>query len=316
MHLLSTLQYRDLYELECLFKLADEMKSGGFLSAQNKVMAFVKNESSTRTRLSFEVAMKRLGGEVVVFDLDKNSSISKGETLEDTIKVISSYVDLMVLRCSEVGSLDKFSSLIRIPLINAGDGNGEHPTQALQDMYTIYQYHGRKLQEEGLRVMLVGDLKNSRTVHSLIHLLGLCRNRLKLHLVSPVGLELPDVYYKYLNDNFVEHFTGSDLRGEIARGNPDVVYMTREQKERNSDNDSIRSGCGNYPVLGGFEMGLLSPTAIVMHPMPRCEEVPVRLDEDRRCVYFLQAKNGMFIRMALIHNLFTYNSFYTNKHRK
>jgi aspartate carbamoyltransferase catalytic subunit len=275
-------------------------------------MAIVKNESSTRTRLSFEVAMKRLGGEVIVFDLDKNSSISKGETLEDTIKVIGSYVDLMVLRCSEVGSLDKLSSLICIPLINAGDGNGEHPTQALQDMYTIYQYHGRKLKEEGLCVMLVGDLKNSRTVHSLIHLLGLCRNRLKVHLVSPSGLELPDIYYKCLSDSCVEHFTSNDLRGEIARGNPDVVYMTREQRERNKDNGS---GCGNYSVLGEFEMGLLSPTSIIMHPMPRCEEIPVRLDSDRRCVYFLQAKNGMYIRMALIHNLFTYNSFYTDKYR-
>ena len=312
MHLLSTLQYRDFYELECLFKLSDEMKtkSSSFV-AKDKVMGIITNEGSTRTRLSFEVAMKRSGGEVVSLDLsDKSSSISKGETLEDTIKIASQYVDLLVLRCSK--KIEDLSSYVKIPLINAGDGNGEHPTQALLDMYTIYQYHRDKM--NNLSVVLVGDLKNSRTVHSLIYLLGLCGNKTKIHLVSPVGLELPDNYYKYLNDKYIEHFSGNNLSGEIARCNPDIVYMTREQKDRNTDNDSIRSGCGRYPVLGAKEMSLLSPAAIVMHPLPRCEEIGVELDTDKRSVYFLQAKNGMYIRMALIHNIFTYNSFYTKKY--
>jgi aspartate carbamoyltransferase len=315
MHLLSTNQFKDRNALDKLFIAANYMKHPHQMpvdliyQARGKVMAIIKDEGSTRTRISFEVAMKRLGGEVVLLELDKTTSIAKGETLEDTVRTVSEYVDVIVLRHSQKGAVEKAAAVSLVPVINAGNGDGEHPTQALLDLYTIKKELG---EIDGLKIMLVGDLKHSRTVHSLIHLLGFFD--VKVQLVSPKRLELSAGYAAMLHNYTV----WEDLCQAISKESPDVVYMTREQKERCDWKSGEYSWMNNfkvptdYPVLTQEIMDLLPGSSIVMHPMPRCEELPVTLDGDSRCVQFRQSKNGMYIRMALLYNLFNNSNMFCN----
>jgi aspartate carbamoyltransferase len=289
-----------------------------FYQARGKVLAIVKDEGSTRTRMSFEVAMKRLGGEVTLLELDKKSSVAKGETLEDTIRTVSEYVDVIVLRHSQKGAVEKASAFSMVPVINAGDGDGEHPTQALLDVYTMYKEFGGL---DGINIMLVGDLRHSRTVHSLLHLLTLYKD-VKVQLVSPPDLMLPAEYYGMLRSKGIEPAASSILEKRLSLDTPDVVYVVREQKERREKkymNEKeicdmlagrpVDNSPWKYPVFGEKEMKMLLPTAIVMHPLPRCEELPVTLDNDPRCAIWRQARNGMYIRMALLYNLFKHNTF-------
>jgi aspartate carbamoyltransferase len=231
MHLLSTSRYAQKDDLDKLFRTADLMQKPHvkgvdlFYQARGKVLAIVKDEGSTRTRMSFEVAMKRLGGEVTLLELDKKSSVAKGETLEDTIRTVSEYVDVIVLRHSQKGAVEKASAFSMVPVINAGDGDGEHPTQALLDVYTMYKEFGGL---DGINIMLVGDLRHSRTVHSLLHLLTLYKD-VKVQLVSPPDLMLPAEYYGMLRSKGIEPAASSILEKRLSLDTPDVVYVVREQ---------------------------------------------------------------------------------------
>lgn len=312
MHLLTTSRFTDRSELDRFFQTVDLMQKPHIkgvdpvYQARGKVMAIVKDEASTRTRVSFEVAMKKLGGDVTLLDMDKKSSVAKGETLEDTIRTVSEYVDVLVLRHSEKGAVERAAAKSRVPVINAGDGDGEHPTQALLDVYTMHkEFDGL----DGVNIMLVGDLKHSRTVHSLLPLLALYQG-VQVQLVSPPDLMLLPEHYGLLRKAGIEPAASSDLKKRISLDPPDVVYVVREQKERRDPGACKRF---DYPVMGEEEMGLLPATAIVMHPLPRCGELPVTLDTDPRCAIWRQVRNGMYVRMALLYNLFNNNTFLPSK---
>lgn len=313
MHLLSTRHISSTWQLESLFYKAEKLRDGKEQkqSARGRVLAVVKDEGSTRTRVSFEVAMKRLGGDVVLLELDKNSSAVKGETLEDTIKTISQYADAIVLRHSRKGAVQRAAEVSAVPVINAGDGDGEHPTQAILDAYTIWRRFRRM---DDLSVMLVGDLKSSRTVHSLLHLLALYKNK-DIHLVSPKELYLPDEYHNLLRRNCVNitHDYELDVALEKYGKGLDVLYMTRFQKERYEGVHEMSRMAGIEPTYYKLDakcVGLLRGDTAVMHPLPRNGEIPVEFDKDSRAVYFDQVKNGMYIRMVLLDNLFSGNSFF------
>jgi aspartate carbamoyltransferase catalytic subunit len=310
MHLLSTLQIESPEQLDILFREADILRRDPWsvgvdpvALARGRVLAIVKDEGSTRTRVSFEVAMKRIGGEVIVLELDKNSSVAKGETLEDTIRTISGYVDVIVMRHSQKGAVAKCASFSKVPLINAGDGDGEHPTQALLDMYTIKREVGRS---HNLNIMIVGDLKCSRTVHSLLNLVSLHSNN-NVYLCSPPEMGLPR---DYLNKK-IRCVEGDMFKEMLKRFGKDldILYMTRLQKERY--NKEMWSVAAPYCALGEEEASYLGAECKVLHPMPRNGEIPTSFDSDPRAKYFDQARNGMFIRMALLSNLFRSGNFFT-----
>ena len=241
-------------------------------------------EPSTRTSCSFHKAMLNLGGNVI--EIADNSSVKKGESLEDTIKTISNYGDVIVLRHSEKGSSERASKVSTVPLINAGDGNGEHPTQALLDMYTIYKEATKDILNDELIITFIGDIKNSRTIHSLIHLLNLFQ--VTYIFISPSGLEL-DLQLTKLNVLY--------LSLEEALKITDVVYVTRIQKERTSE--EFQPICLSKEILGTKDY-------IIMHPLPRQAELPPEIDDDPRSVYFKQVAYGVNMRMAILDELLNY----------
>ena len=241
-------------------------------------------EPSTRTSCSFHKAMLNLGGNVI--EIADNSSAKKGESLEDTIKTVSNYGDVIVLRHPEKGSSERASKVSTVPLINAGDGNGEHPTQALLDMYTIYKESKKDMLNDELIVTFIGDIKNSRTIHSLIHLLNLFQ--VTYIFISPPGLEL-DLQFTKLNVLY--------LSLEEALKITDVVYVTRIQKERTSE--EFKPICLSKEILGTKDY-------IIMHPLPRQEELPPEIDDDQRSVYFNQVAYGVNMRMAILDELLNY----------
>ena len=247
---------------------------------QGKTLINLFYEPSTRTSCSFHTAMLKLGGNVI--EITDNSSAKKGESLEDTIKTVSNYGDIIVLRHSEKGSAERAAKVSTIPLINAGDGNGEHPTQALLDIYTIYQESTKDILNDELIVTFVGDIKNSRTIHSLIHLLNLFR--VTYIFISPPGLELETTEFNGLNI--------LNLSLEEALKITDVVYVTRIQKERT--NEEFKPICLSKEILGTKDF-------IIMHPLPRQEELPPEIDNDPRAVYFKQVAYGVKMRMAILH---------------
>ena len=226
--------------------------------------------------------MLKLGGNVI--EITDNSSAKKGESLEDTIKTVSNYGDIIVLRHPEKGSSERASKVSTVPLINAGDGNGEHPTQALLDIYTIYEESKKDILNDKLIVTFIGDIKNSRTIHSLIHILNLFQ--VTYIFISPPGLELETNNLNVLN-----------LSLEEALKITDVVYVTRIQKERTSD--LYQPICLSKKILGTKDY-------IIMHPLPRQEELPSDLDDDPRCVYFKQVAYGVKMRMAILDELLNY----------
>ncbi|XP_068154549.1 multifunctional protein r [Drosophila tropicalis] len=258
---------------------------------RGKIMASVFYEVSTRTQCSFAAAMQRLGGRVISMDQD-TSSVKKGETLEDSIKVMASYADVMVLRHPEPGAVTRAASFSRKPLINAGDGVGEHPTQALLDIFTIREEIGTV---NGLTITMVGDLKNGRTVHSLARLL--MRYDVTLNYVAPVGLEMPRELTQYLHDHGVKQFFLTSM--EEVLPNTDVIYMTRIQRERFSSEADYQRCCGKYIVTPQL-MTRAKNRTIVLHPLPRLDEISRDFDSDPRAAYFRQAEYGMYIRMALL----------------
>ena len=280
MHLLSIDEF-DRKRIDRLFTHANNLQLGILPQPPEfkKILANLFYEPSTRTSSSFFSAMTKLGHTVLPINEVVYSSVSKGETLEDTIKTLSSYVDIIVLRHPSVGASKAAARASSVPIINAGDGVGEHPTQTLLDLYTIW----RKFRYiDNLTITLMGDLKNGRTVHSLVSVLHDLYD-VKINLVSPDNLQLPD----YL-DNAMPKATF--LTEDICK-TTDVLYMTRVQKERGS--------VGEYKLTEAH-VNSFKKNMIVMHPLPRQNEKPTWFDTDRRAYYFKQIQNGLYVRMAIL----------------
>jgi aspartate carbamoyltransferase catalytic subunit len=257
-------------------------------------MAALFYEPSTRTRLSFESAMLRLGGRTMGTDNAREfSSVAKGETLEDTIRIVAGYADVIVLRHHEAGAARRAAAVSDVPVINGGDGRGQHPTQSLLDLYTIRDELGRL---DGVRVAIVGDLANGRTARSLAYLLSKFRD-VELWFVAPPRVGMGRDIKEHLNEHGVTWHETEDLDAVLPR--VDVVYQTRIQKERFADEAAYRALRGVY-VIGLEAMARLRADAIVMHPLPRLNEIEPAVDADPRAAYFRQARNGVQVRMALL----------------
>ncbi len=272
-----------------------ESKSGKVKKLlKDKIVACLFFEPSTRTRLSFETAALKLGAGVIsVENAAENSSSHKGETIEDTSKMINGYADIFVMRHRENGAAEKAATASSISVINAGDGTHEHPTQALLDMYTIKKEHGKL---ENLTIAFVGDLIYGRTLHSLLPLLALYPNN-RFYFVSPKELSLPKEYKDMLVKNEIKFEESNNL--EKVLKNSDVIYMTRVQKERfknMKDYEKIKDAF----LLKYSHLKLLKKDAIIMHPLPRVNEIDPKIDADSRAAYFRQAENGLYVRMALL----------------
>ena len=286
--------------LEELFVRSEEMKREphhfiGRLAGQ--VMAALFYEPSTRTRLSFEAAMLRLGGTTMGTDNAREfSSAAKGETLEDTIRIVSGYADVIVVRHKEEGAAKRAAAVSAVPIINAGDGPGQHPTQALLDLYTIRDELSKI---DGVRVAMVGDLANGRTVRSLTYLLSKFKD-IKLWFVAPPQVAMGDDLKAHLDEHHVPWVETEDLNAVLP--DVDVVYMTRIQKERFTDPEAYNAVKGVYR-MDKASMTLMRKYAILMHPLPRVDEIAPEVDEDPRAAYFRQARNGLHIRMALLDKL-------------
>lgn len=256
------------------------------------VVATLFFEPSTRTRLSFESAVNRLGGKVIGFSDASSSSVQKGESLHDTIKTVSNYSDLIVMRHPREGSARFASEVASVPVINAGDGANQHPTQCLLDLYSIRKTQGRL---DNLHVAFVGDLKYGRTVHSLV--IALCQYQTTFHLVSPVELKLPSSVKRHIKEKQLDYFQYTDLAEAIPVA--DIIYMTRIQKERFSDPIEYEKVKNSY-ILNSAMLASAKPSMKVLHPLPRVNEIAEDVDVTPAAYYFQQALNGVFVRQALL----------------
>jgi aspartate carbamoyltransferase catalytic subunit len=259
-----------------------------------RILATLFYEPSTRTRFSFEAAMQKLGGGVLTAEnMRESSSATKGETIADTIRIVSGYADAIAIRHYEQGTAAEAARISPVPIINAGDGIGEHPTQALTDVYTIHKELGRV---SGLRVALVGDLLNGRTIHSLLPLLSLY-NDVTVDLISPWQLRLPLKHREYLMEKGVRFHEGEKLEGVLQEA--DVAYITRVQRERFALQEEYEAVKDAY-IINSEIADTLKSHAIIMHALPRVNEIAVEVDGNARAAYFKQAKNGLYLRMALL----------------
>ena len=258
-----------------------------------KILATLFYEPSTRTRMSFQTAMLRLGGSVIGFDNPENSSVSKGESLKDTAKIVSGYADIIAMRSAQEGAAYAASMFTDCPVINAGDGGHLHPTQTLTDLLTLTQEVGRL---ENLTIGLCGDLKNGRTVHSLIRALS-CFPDNRFVLISTKELSLPPYVKNFMDAYNCSYQEVSSLREAISQ--LDVLYMTRIQKERFISESEYLAQKHIY-ILDRDKLKHAKPTMKILHPLPRVDEITNDVDEDARAVYFKQAVHGMYVRMALI----------------
>lgn len=295
-HLMSPLDF-SMEELDKLLDLANDIENNPEKYAHKcdgKKLATCFYEPSTRTRLSFEAAMLNLGGSVLGFHSADSSSAAKGESVSDTIRVISCYADICAMRHPKEGAALVASEKSLIPVINAGDGGHQHPTQTLTDLLTIRSLKGRL---ENITIGLCGDLKFGRTVHSLINAM-IRYNNVKFVLISPEELRVPDyVREDVLTANNVEFKEVERL--EDAMSELDVLYMTRVQKERFfNEEDYVR--LKDFYILTQDKMELAKEDMLVLHPLPRVNEISVEVDDDPRAAYFKQAQYGVYVRMALI----------------
>lgn len=285
--------------LEQVFAAADRMQTMDPLARPlaGKILATIFYEPSTRTRLSFESAMLRLGGEIISTENAREfSSALKGETIEDTVRIVSGYADAIAMRHFELGAAERAAKASFVPIINAGDGPGEHPTQALLDVYTIYHELGTL---DGLKVSLVGDLRFGRAARSLALLLRLTAGT-EVIFVAPDAVRMGDDIKHALDAAGVTWREETDLAKATTES--DVVYMTRIQKERFHTQAEYEANVGVY-VFDQEMLTHLGPKAIVMHPLPRVDEIATDVDDDPRAAYFRQAKNGVYVRMALLEEL-------------
>ncbi len=286
-------------DIEAVMKVAAafEREGKGALNLlKGKILATLFFEPSTRTRLSFEAAMQRLGGGVISLGALESSSVAKGESLTDTARTVAQYADIIVLRHPRQGSAKEAADAVSVPVINAGDGAGQHPTQALLDIYTIRKELGSL---KNLSVCLAGDLKYGRTVHALAEVLSLFGAR--LFFVSPAMLGMPGEITGGLRSRGIEVTETEDLLQAASLS--DLIYMTRIQKERFSDLGEYERVKGSYVINNRF-LSQLRKKIILMHPLPRVDEIHPEVDEYAGAAYFRQMRNGIFIRMALLAMIF------------
>ncbi|KAJ0403027.1 hypothetical protein P43SY_009568 [Pythium insidiosum] len=281
-----------------VLRVADEMKAmvkrdGSSDLLKGKLLANIFYEPSTRTSCSFQSAMLRLGGLVVSVN-ESSSSVKKGETLSDTIKCLSCYADVLVLRHPVKGSAAIAAAATEKPVLNAGDGVGEHPTQALLDLYTITSEMGTA-DLRGKVVTMVGDLKNGRTVHSLSKLLA--HFGVTLNYVSPASLQMPRYIVEELAAKGVSQHETSDLESVVNQS--DVLYVTRVQKERFESEDEYNAVKDSF-IITPATIANAKSSLVIMHPLPRVGEISEAVDSDPRAAYFRQMENGMYVRMALL----------------
>ena len=302
--LVSLLDF-DRRELETIFRTADKMqhftrKCGDQL--KNYVMATIFFEPSTRTRLSFETSMHRLGGSVIGFAEPGVSSVAKGETLADTIRMVESYADVIVLRHKIEGSAKFAAEIAGVPVLNGGDGSQHHPSQTLTDLYTIRKEFG---EIDGRKILLLGDLQHTRSASSLAYGLGHYKG-ITMFLVSPQNLRMRPEITDYLDNSGVKYVEGEDPANFISQA--DVIYVTRLQKERFQDQKQAEALKGSYTLTRDL-LERSPKDAIVLHHLPRIEEIPLEVDYTSKARYFQQAANGVPVRMA-----FLYLSIYHSKY--
>ena len=298
-HLIDPMDF-SIEEFDEIFKLADEIISNPeefSHSCDGKILATLFYEPSTRTRFSFEAAMLRLGGRVIGFSEPNSSSVAKGESISDTIRTIACYADVAVMRHPKEGAPKIASMYSSIPVINAGDGGHQHPTQTLTDLLTI---RAKKKGLSNLTIGCCGDLKFGRTVHSLIKSMSRYENN-KFILISPKELKVPNYIIKEVleknNIEFIEVERLEDVIGEL-----DILYMTRVQRERFFNEEDYIRLKDSY-IIDGEKMKKANDEMIILHPLPRVNEISYEVDNDPRACYFQQAKYGMYVRMALIAKL-------------
>lgn len=297
-HIISVEQFTH-EKIDYLFGLTRQMRemvetTGATDILRGKVLANLFYEPSTRTSSSFTAAMERLGGSVIPINEVHYSSVAKGENLPDTVRTLACYADAIVLRHPEIGSARLASEYSTVPVINAGDGAGEHPTQALLDLFTIVDKLGKI---EGKHVVMVGDLKYGRTVHSLAKLLSI-QDRVKITFVSPKDLRMPPEILFRLREKRIDFQEIEELESVIPT--TDVVYLTRVQKERFEDQEEYERLKNKY-IITPETLALAKKEMILMHPLPRIHELSMAVDKDPRAVYIKeQMRNGMYVRMALL----------------
>ncbi|MDY3119029.1 MAG: aspartate carbamoyltransferase [Peptoniphilus sp.] len=280
-------------EYDDLFRLAQEIASNPVRYAHacdGKILASLFFEPSTRTRMSFDAAMYRLGGQVLHLGDAKVSSLAKGESVRDTLHIVDQYADICAMRHPRAYTPHEVVDVLKhMPLINAGDGDHAHPTQTLADIFTIRKY---KKAWSGLKIGFCGDLRYGRAVHSLFQFLNRYDN--EFVFISPEGLNMPEEYLKMSRRPYVEV---ADIKGAV--GDLDVLYMTRVQKERFASEEEAKRYEGSY-LLNADVLEAAEENLVVLHPLPRVDEIDPEIDEDPRALYFEQAQNGMYMRMALI----------------
>jgi len=258
----------------------------------NKVIASLFFEPSTRTRLSFESAVNKSGGRIIGFSDAASSSTKKGESLSDTIKTVALYADLIVMRHHIEGSARLASEVSKVPIINAGDGANQHPTQCLLDLYSIKQTQGSL---ENLDITFVGDLKYGRTVHSLV--IAMTMFNANFHLVSPVELKLPRAVKQFIKDANLSYYQYTDINDVMNKS--DIIYMTRIQRERFPDPLDYEK-VKNFYILKNDMLKYTKDNLRILHPMPRVNEIETEVDFNEKAYYFNQAQNGVYIRQALM----------------
>ena len=271
--------------------LFEKVRERSFLSG--KVVACLFFEPSTRTRLSFEAAINRLGARVIGFPDNRNTSQTKGETLEDTIKIVSNYVDMIVMRHPMAGAADIAASVASVPVVNAGDGANQHPSQTLLDLYSIRKTQGRL---DGLDINMVGDLKYGRTVHSIIT--AMRHFNPTFHFIAPDELALPDYYKMYCKKNNIKFHEHQDFDSHTI-ADADILYMTRVQRERFTDLEEYERVKDRY-LLKKDMLFRARANMKILHPLPRVNEIEYSIDNTPYAYYFQQARNGLYARQALI----------------
>jgi aspartate carbamoyltransferase catalytic subunit len=293
--LVSITDYTKDEYLRILELAADFEKNPNRTDLNGKLVATLFFEPSTRTRLSFETAINRLGGKVIGFADASSSSVTKGETLKDTIKMVTNYVDLIIMRHPIEGAARYASEIATVPVINAGDGANQHPSQTLLDLYSIKKTQGRL---DNLNIFMIGDLKYGRTVHSL--LMAMSNFNPTFYFISPDELKMPKEYLIYLNQNKIKYYEYRDFMPIISQA--DIIYMTRVQKERFSDPIEYEKTKNAY-ILNNAMLENTKSNMKILHPLPRVNEINLDVDDNPKAYYFTQALNGVFVRQAIISSI-------------
>lgn len=293
--LVSITDYSKEDYLKILEKAADFEKHPNQETLKGKLVATLFFEPSTRTRLSFETAINRLGGHVIGFSDASSSSVTKGETLKDTIKMVTNYVDLIVMRHPLEGAARYASEIASVPVINAGDGANQHPSQTLLDMYSIKKTQGKL---ENLNIFMIGDLKYGRTVHSLV--MAMSAFNPTFYFISPEELKMPKEYLLYLDQIQIKYYEYPDFLPIISEA--DIIYMTRVQKERFQDPIEYEKTKNSY-VLSNNMLDNTRANMKILHPLPRVNEINTDVDDNPKAYYFTQALNGVYVRQAIISSI-------------